>query len=649
MNAMNRRDVLKYGAVTVATTATATGCGFFSTNASSHKSSAATKGYKGKEAPMLAARVKAGKLPALKDRLPAKPAVLKPLDSAGVFGGTMHRTIVSADTRTTPTITHGLLEWDPVNVTPVAGLAESWEITDGGKTATFHLRKGLRWSDGHPFTTADLMFVWKSIMNNATLSPVAPTWITTDGKPPVITKVDDLTLRMEFAGTMALLLELLAFHGADLIAPEHYLKQFHPDYVSKTKLNAVAKKAGFGTWDKYFVAKEDFFGNPERPVMDPWLVTKPLTPNTTQAAMERNPYYWKTDPDGRQLPYIDKVTFDVLDAEATALRAASGQVDLQTTNISFKDVPLMARNAKSKGYFVRHWQSDAPWIAMYMNQYAKDPVQRKLLQNKDFRAALSQAINRKEMNTALYGGQGGYVQPCGIPQDPYYVKGSGKTFIDYDVDKANKLLDGIGLDKRDGSGNRLRSDGKTLQLLIQTFDYETGVAAVDAYEYVVRYWQKIGVKASVKKIDQTLWLSRVATGDVDIAGYTVAGFLWDVDPEWYVPVATNSYWAPLYGQWYSTNGKQGQAPPPEIHQLMQWYDQMKVETDQNKRTALGQQILKAHDENVWMIGTVTEPFTPLIVNADLHNVRETAVESYRLGHEQSTLLEQVYYAHPDQH
>jgi peptide/nickel transport system substrate-binding protein len=166
---------------------------------------------------------------------------------------------------------------------------------------------------------------------------------------------------------------------------------------------------------------------------------------------------------------------------------------------------------------------------------------------------------------------------------------------------------------------------------------------------VVRYWNKIGIKASVKNIDQPLWVKRVGTGDVDIAGYTVAGFLWDVDPEWYVPVATNSYWAPLYGQWYSTGGKQGQKPPADIHKLMTLYDQMKTEPNAQKRISLGQQILRMHDENVWMIGTVTEPFTPLIVNADLHNVRPDAVESYRLGHEQSTMLEQVYYANPEKH
>jgi peptide/nickel transport system substrate-binding protein len=487
-----------------------------------------------------------------------------------------------------------------------------------------------------------------NVLQNTTLTPVYPIYWTINGKPPTVKKIDDVTFSFSYDDPAALLPEFLCYIGRTLIAPMHYLKQFHPDFTPAAQLSAAVKKAKFQNVQQYYAAQSNFWTNKDLPVMNPWVMTQPMPSSGGHAVSTRNPYYYKVDPAGQQLPYVDKITYDVLDAAAAALHASNGQIDLQSNNISFTNVPVLAQNAASKGYVVNHWQSDAPWIAMYINQYSPDAVLRPILQNAKFRQALSLAINRDEMNQSLYAGQGGDQQPCGVPEDPYFVKGSGNTWTKYDPDTANSLLDGLGL-KMGPNGVRTRPDGKPLELIIETFEFETGVDSSDGYEFVTRYWGKVGVKTTMKTEDSSLWVQRVEANNVSVAGYTVAGFLWDVDPEWYVPVATNSYWAPMFGLYYSTNGKQGVKPIPIVAKLQDLYNQLRAEIDKDKRLALGQQILSIHNDNVFIIGTVTQPWEPMISNADMINVRSTSIESYRMGHEQATKIEQVAYKNPGQH
>jgi peptide/nickel transport system substrate-binding protein len=266
---------------------------------------------------------------------------------------------------------------------------------------------------------------------------------------------------------------------------------------------------------------------------------------------------------------------------------------------------------------------------------------RELMQNVDFRAGLSHAINREEMNEILFLGLGGTQHPCAIPEDPYYVEGYGYRFTEYDVAEANARLDAAGLAEKGGDGFRLRPDGEPLTLTILTFVYETGVNASDAYELVKNYWAEVGININIDVIDPTLWQERVTASEHDIAGYTVAGLLWDIDPLWYVPTSRQCYWAPLFGINYATDGESGEAPPENLAALQDLYDQLVAEPDEAKRVELGNQILAVHDENVFIIGTVTAPFQPTVVSNNLVNVLEVGVHSNRARHEEVTWFEQV--------
>src|SRR5690606_8316331 len=187
------------------------------------------------------------------------------------------------------------------------------------------------------------------------------------------------------------------------------------------------------------------------------------------ASAERNPYFWKVDPSGRQLPYIDKISFIFLEEDAFALRMANGDIDLSISAIGFKSVPLLLRNAEQNNYRVLRWKLDGSYNAVHVNQSHPDPVLRELYQNIDFRAGLSHAIDREEINQALLVGEGLIGHPCGTPGDPYYEEGMGMRFTEFDTDKANELLDAAGLTQRDDDNFRMRPDGKPLVLRALTF------------------------------------------------------------------------------------------------------------------------------------------------------------------------------------
>ncbi|HVX44932.1 MAG TPA: ABC transporter substrate-binding protein [Mycobacteriales bacterium] len=643
------------GAGAVAGGAVLSGCSLLSTSPDSKSGASTGKVDKNaKESPMLAALVKQKKLPALAERLPKKPMIIKPLTETGIFGGTL-RTGRNDPANAAASINEyakaGLVEWNWNCTEPQPGVAESWDIEDKGRVFVFHLREGLKWSDGQPFTTDDLMFIHDHVFTNKTLTPEPWSWLAPGGKPVRFEQVDKTTIRFVFGEPHGLLLTYLCYPdlSLNLIKPAHYLKQFHPDFVSMSKLRAMARQDGRSTWNDLYSARDTSWENADRPVMGAWRMTRASGSNATHAEAERNPYYWKVDTDGRQLPYIDKVTWTFLDGDTLPLRAASGQMDFIGDDLPFQDAPVLIDGAKKNNLTMYRWPPDGNFTALHLNMSHLDPVIRELFNNIDFRAALSHAINRDEVNQALANGQGGTDQPCGQPADPYFIKGMGRTFTEFDVDKANSLLDGLGLKDRDGDGYRKRPDGKKMQFLLQTLPNNIGVDLMSYFEFVKRYWKVVGIHLEIKLISEQLWWAVMPTGKYDIAGYLMPGLHWDIDPLWYVPTAPTTYWAPAYGTWYNSGGKEGEEPKGDIRQLQILYDKMKTTIDEKERIRLGQNILKLHDKNVWVIGSLQPPFQPIMASNDLVNVRKDAVFSFRTGDEEATTVSQLFYKNPQDH
>lgn len=647
--AVARRGLLGMtGAVLLS--ASLTGCELLSTKPSDESDPPAPPDSK--EAPQLARLVAEGALPPVEERLPEEPLKVTPLQEVGRYGGTIRRGELSIETRRNVIIfaRASLVEWGLREVEPVPGLARSWEISPDQRAYRFQLRKGVRWSDGSPFTADDLLFYYESVLRNEDLTPVVPAWLRSGSEPAEVVRLDDHAVEFRFTEPTSLFLRYLAYppNGLSILTPAHYLRRFHPDHTATSELEKLLAKAGFENWVDYFWNRADAWFNPDLPVLGAWKVSQPPE-GGTRAVMERNPYYWKVDTEGKQLPYIDRLEFTALDENTVVLRASGGDIDLQYSYMGTRNMPLLARGAESAGYRVLRWKYDAPGVDLYTNQSHADPVLRHLMQNLDFRAALSHAINRDEINQVFYNGAGTPGHSVAIPEDPYHVEGSGQRFLEYDPDTANRLLDRVGLTERDDEGFRLRPDGAPLKLTISTFTFESGIEPVDAYQLVKQGWEAVGVRTHVDNMDRSLWSARITRNQFDIAGYIVAGYMWDINPGWFVPTDVSTYWAPLFGEWYATGGRAGERPPPLLRRLQELYDQLTRAPDEETRLSLGRQILVMHDENVWIIGTVSAPFQPVVVADDLVNVKEEAVGSYRTGHEGVTWVEQVFYRHPERH
>lgn len=653
---LNRRTFLQVTSVSLGAAAV-TGCSVFSTDAKKSETGAGVAADGAKESPVLAQLVKDGKLPPLAERLPKNPLVVKPIEGPGKYGGVLQRGQID---RTAAQNIYAefasLVEWTPTTPTkPGPGLAEKWEVLEDGKVYVFHLREGLKWSDGKPFTTDDLMFAYEKVFLNKELNPGFPGWLSAGGKPAKFVKVDDKTLRIEFPVPNGLLLRNLCFIGAcgfgatALLQPKHYMAQFLKETVGDAKIKALMKQHGKVTWLDLYNNRHDVWLNADKPIMGPWKLVAPLKGSEVSAKLQRNPYYWKVDEQGRQLPYIDTQQFTTMPAETLGLRAANGQLDLQVTDMQAEQLPILIQNQQAKGYKVLRWTAETN-TSINLNQSHPDPVLRELFQKLDFRAGLSHAINRKEMNDALLAGQGTIRHPCSQPEDEHWEDGMGQTFIEYDVAQANAKLDAAGIAKRGPNGMRLRPDGKPMQLVGRCFEVGVGVSALTTLEYSKRYFKAVGIDLVIKNMSLTLWYDEIPHGDYDLVCYPPAMVLWDIDSLWYIPTNGLTYWAPKYGNWYGDKkSKYAMEPTGDIRKLQQLYDQMTITADDAKRKDLGREILRLHDKNLWIIGTVASPFQPMIAAGDLRNIRQTALASFRSNYENATAPEQLYFENPEKH
>lgn len=556
------------------------------------------------EAPMLAQLVKQGKLPPVEKRLPEEPAVVQVIEEIGEYGGTWRRAWLGPTDSPGPgRITYDpTLRWDLTGTKIQPNVAKSWKISPDGKSITLYLRKGMKWSDGQPFTADDVIFWYQDVLLDKELTPVFPDWMAPGGVPGKAEKIDDYTVRLSFAHPHGLILEFLAIQ--DIFLPKHYLKQFHPKYTPKEKLESMAKEAGFQYWYQLFQNKNDWISNPERPTHRAWKPTN--LPTSPIWAMERNPYYWKVDPEGNQLPYIDRITHDLVsNAELVTMKAVSGEIDMQLRHIMISNYPLLKENAEKGGYRVIRWiPALGADVAIFTNQNVEDPVLRKIFNNPKFRQALSLAINRDEINELVYYGLGKPRQATVIPQSPYYRPEFEMAYAEYDPARAGKMLDEIGLNKRGKDGFRLRPDGKTLTVTIDVVPVFG--PWVDVCELVKKYWDKIGVKTAVNTIERALFYTRAKAGTHEMNAWNMdrASQPWAY-PCWWIPVTGDPFFAPHTAIWYSTKGQGGEAPPTEeLRRLIDLYEKLKVTTDPKEKIRVGQEILKLHAENVWAIGTV---------------------------------------------
>jgi len=573
-----------------------------------------TPATKYREAPQLAELVEKGELPPVDERLPKEPLVVEPVEEVGQYGGTWRQLHIGpVDLAQNWYMLHeplGRYTMDFSKVVP--NLPKGWEFSEDAKTITIYLREGMKWSDGEPFTADDFMFWYNDIVLNDELSPTKPSQLKRAGEVGVMEKLDDYTIRITFKEPYGAFEEFLTFPAwwAQLYQPAHYLKAFHKDYADSEELEAAMKKEGFDTWTELFAAKTAKFNNPGTPDVMPWIVQNSV--EDPIQTLERNPYYWKVDPAGNQLPYIDKVTRTLVpDAEALLLKAIAGDADYQSRRVSsLANYPVVMENREKGDYRVLpNLSPQTNFGTIFFNYSHKDPVLKDLFLQRDFRIALSVAIDREEINQLLFKGQATPGQATVAPGSPWFEEEFLTKHAQYDPDQANQLLDGLGLTERDDEGFRLRADGKRLSLVDLAFTPWPD-ENVEIQELVKGYWKAVGVELIVKPTDRQLWGTQVHAGEHDVASYAAnLGFFGNPPTvrETFCISESGQHWAPQWGLWYQTEGKEGEEPPEEVKKLQSLYERILSEPSAKRRIRLSKEGLALHADNVWMIGIVAGP------------------------------------------
>jgi len=482
------------------------------------------------EAPSLAEMVKAGKLPQVKERIPEEPMVVKPLHTIGRYGGTWRRAFTGpgdGENGNRIVATDKILFWDYTGTKIMPCLSRDWRLSDDGKVTTIFLRKGHKWSDGHPFTADDFVFWYEDIYLNRDLQPTPDPFFMVNGKPGRLYKRDDYTVVFEFPEPNYLFVDVLAgsttmgggqareqHMGRTMGAymPAHYMKQFHPKHLSKEELDRKVKAAGFDGWVSLMKSKWDWRLNTELPVLGPWKTSSPI--NTPTWVLERNPYYYGVDSEGNQLPYIDRISMGLAEnLEVVNLRAIAGQYDFMERHTSLGKLPVFLENRGKGNYEVRLDPAlNGGDAVLHTNQaYEADPEIAKWILTRDFRRALSLGIDRDQLNETFWLGVGtpGSVAPSeSAPENP--GPEWRKKWSVLDVKQANQLLDKIGLDKKDGDGYRLRTDGKgRLRIELQTIA-GAFINFAQVAEMIKEQWKKIGVQADIKDLERNLFFTRIA-------------------------------------------------------------------------------------------------------------------------------------------
>lgn len=610
---------------------------------SSDSGDAAMVDTSAQESPMLAELVSAGELPPLDERLPNSPAVVEVIEELGAYGGTWDMAVTGqADANGATSYSHEpwvtyddtCAQWQP-------NLAESVEISDDGTTFTFTIREGHKWSDGEPFTTEDIMFWYESIAMNADISPSPPGILMAGDEPATIEAIDDHTFAITFAEPNGLFLPDLAFVFGDNLQtyPAHYLQQFHADYADADELAALAEEEGYEDWVQLISAKieANVATNPDMPTLRAWKLVDVGPP----WIFERNPYYYKTDTAGRQLPYIDQWRLQAVeDGQMVTLKAIAGEVSYQARNVAFTDLPLYMQNQEQGDYRVIKAATEHPLgLTIFPNQnYAGDDEFTKgLLEDIRFRKALNLAIDRDELNELVYLGENGDVADAFplLAEEPELF-----AHLTYDPEAAIALLDEMGLET-DGNGMRLNPEGDPIVLSLDVF---SGQAYMDGSQLVASYWEEIGLQTSLEEISYDLWWPRINSFEYPMTAYvkdSIGGLARYVYLRSYAPISNSSYWAPEWGTWYQTGGSEGEEPPADhpARRAQELFDKAKITVDSARQLEILAEIERLDLENAWEVLTVGTGSNIKIVKNNFRNVPSV---NYCVLHDSDSWAEQYF-------
>lgn len=609
------------------------------------------------ESPMLAARTRSGELPSLQERLPQTPYIVRPgvlITSpslklqAGRYGGTLQ-------------LGQEQPSYDPViflaNVEPLlwavnafdfqkgldGNVAEGYEVNSDNTKFTFHLRRGLHWSDGEDVTTDDLRFTFDDIYGNAEVTPIYPVFLRPGQRPDLppakLEIVDDLSFRLTFSqpyGAFLSQVSIAAWRGySAFLKPRHYLEQFHKKYASKQKLKEMLKAESIPESQWFNLLTARMFGESEditnpnfipQPTLTPWVMKKAKSGTYDY---ERNPYYFKVDTGGRQLPYVDNLRGQLVQSKETLTsRALFGDFDYLGERASLRQLPVIADKARTGEIRMDIPRMHRLPISFALNLTFADDAWRKVVQDVRFRQALDLAINRKEIIDNFYLGK--------FARLPTQTSNGV-----HDVARANRLLDEMGMTKRSDAGLRLDPDGAPFRIPFQIQDLSED--HIPMGELIAEYWKKVGIDTTVRPIDPSLY------GDAAEGNKIQATAIWQhfeiwANGEGFSDDLPGTYWGPLWQEWNDTRGDSGEEPPAEVKKLFDLHGDLisaRVATPASRKALEG--ILASYRENVWTFCPVEHSYYPTFWNSRVQNV-PTGAKDESFGLVNNMAMEQWFIA-----
>ncbi len=588
---------------------------------------------------MLEPLVAAGRLPPVAERIPSVPSVVT-FDreglSPGRHGGDLNLLMAKAkDIRMVTVYGYARLVAYTPDFKLVPDILESFEVEDG-RIFTFRLRPGHKWSDGAPFTAEDFRYYWEDVANNEDLSPFGPpTVLLVEGEPPKFEVIDETTVRYSWSRPNPYFLPALAGPSPLYIyRASHYLKQFHAKYVDAETLAAKVKKAGQRNWAGLHHRRDRQyrFDNVDLPTLQPWRNT--TKPPSDRFVFERNPYYYRIDSAGRQLPYIDRVLVKIADSKIIPAKTGAGESDLQARYLRFDHYTFLKSAEKRQNFKVRLWRSiNGSQIALYPNLNAADPVWNRVIRDTRFRRALSLAINRHELNQVIYYGLGREGNNTVLEESPLYRPEYRTAWADFDLDRANRLLDEMGLTERDSRDVRLLPDGRPAEIIVDTAGEST--EETDVLELIADSWLRAGIKLYPRPSQREVFRNRVFSGEAIMSiwsGLSNGVPTPDMSPEELAPTQQTQLQWPKFGQYYETGGNAGIAPDiDKVRRLAELNRAWRRATTTEAREKIWREMLSIHAEEVYTLGTVNGVPRPVVVNNDLHNVPEVGVYSWEPG------------------
>jgi len=587
------------------------------------------------ETSSLAAEVKSGKLPPIAERVPLDPLVVK-MPEIGTQGGTLHVLMASAkDTRMMVVYGYTRLVVYTPEYKLEPDIAKAVDV-EGDRVFTFHLRRGHKWSDGHPFTADDFRYWFEDMASNKDLFPTGlPEQLLVDGKGPKFEVIDPVTVRYSWEKPNPLFLPALA--GPDplyIYAPAHYMKQFHAKYAIPAELEAAIKKNRVRNWAALHTRMFHPYhnDNPDLPSLDPWLLG--TRPPAERFGFRRNPYYFRIDAKGQQLPYIDVVDMQIGDNKIIPAKTGAGESDLQARYLRFDNYTFLKDAEARNNYSVRLWRT-APGaqLALYPNLNVADPEWAKLLRDVRFRRALSLAIDRHEINQVIYYGLALEGQNTVLPGSPLYKPEYRSEWAKFDIDEANRLLDELGLTQRDSDDFRLLPDGRTLQIVVENAGESTEQS--DVLELIRDTWAEAGIKLFSKPSQREIWRRRVYAGTTMMSidkGYENGLPTPDMPPSEFAPTTQAQLEWPKWGQYIETKGTGGaaidMAPAQELEDLYRGWFAAKTSEE---RTEIWHKMLRIEADQVFTIGIIAGVLQPIVVSNRLRNVPEEGVFNWDPG------------------